>query len=855
MTPEQIRTEIQALQNGLTAFVRAMENSGLSPEEIQRRVAQESTNTQAEVQKLQAQLAQLEREGPAPAPTAEQTRAATAQFERGMSQAESDPAAAAQSFRRSAELSGEERFGPLFNQAVALQRSGDMGQAVGIAQTLARRPDLTAEQRGQVENFLRYAEVPPRGAEAEPKPDPVGDYQNQYLAFRTGRRGRQRPVVPEGYMVDPQDMGSIVPIPRDQRIRQQIRQIQQEAEQRRLTERERFTDARLRPASDEEYFLERDRILQNDIDMVRRQQQAMVDGGAITQEQANQAVENATLSLEAQYDRTTQERRQQQNVDIPLPEGRPTAPVTPEGEAAPEGEAPTPTAPGAATPRAGAPRRAPGAGGAPGAPTTTEAPMDPAQIQREIMRKMEESVGAENLLRFLSGQEQSDFIRNQAEDLLRRRNEEAERRQQENDQFRNRLQEFDDRLRDMRSQSMDPNRLFSDRALGVSMALGVAAGALQQTMLGILYPGAQTGNTALALVNDAVERDIRAQEFNLNRGVQLLDREKGILQMARELTNNDRDAREYALEASRLYALDMLDAIVRRNTPMIEAQGLLRQLEQQRAQTEERIAAFEHRVRIDNARALARGRGAGGGGGRRGEGPLTGARAVATAAVDDYNAGRAIPGTTSLYYTPEAVTEWEYDAQGNRVRPTTIRGIDEILGEKAKDEIERFGRNEELIRELRLLRQLYDADGALTPGTQARARLEAQATKVQGVLTRAASGAGASDAEAERASIGAPLPTLTGYLTLGIGGMSIDEARAAIDNTIRAVGDEMNAVVRRGGGRLARRAPRRPSEVSMTRREAQSELQTMENQEEAQQREEALERARRQREQRGGGGQ
>jgi hypothetical protein len=408
----------------------------------------------------------------------------------------------------------------------------------------------------------------------------------------------------------------------------------------------------------------------------------------------------------------------------------------------------------------------------------------------------------------------------------------------------------------MRQQTLDPNRLFADRALGVSMALGVAAGALQQTMLNILYPGSNPANTALALVNDAVERDIKAQEFNLNRGVTLLDRDVSILAQARDLTNNDRDARQYAIDASKAYALEMLKSIVARNKPLIEAQPLLRELEAKRLEIETSMEQIEQRARLENARAAARSRGgSGGGGGRRGEGPLTGPRASATAAVDDYNAGRPIPGTTSLYYTRDAVTDWE-DEQ--RTRPRTIRDIKDILGEDADKQLATFGRNEQLLRELLKLRQLYDAPGALSPfGTDAASALAAQAELVQGRLTSAVSGVGASDAERERAATRAPTPNLMGYLTRGIRGISPDEARAAINQTIQSVREEMNDVITRSGDRLARRAPavRQDQEVSMTRGQAQQELRDLEAQEERQAQEEAQERVRRQQAQRGGGGQ
>jgi hypothetical protein len=787
MTPEE---QIARLQEQLARFIEVTRERGYSPEMTQQLIQRATDRTNSEIAQIRSQMT-------SGAPT----------------QAPGAP------------VQGE--------QAPAPQAAPAPPAAPPTAETPPAAPPAATDNVASNEEDARIRE----------------QYRLQAEGHRRNPVRVPIPEVPPGYVVGPR--GDLIRMAPQENVRFETRQVEREAAQRpELTDKELFTEQRLRPTDDETYFRERDRAIQAELADVTRVQQSRINNGLATKEQAEQAIQDAAIAAAARYDRETQARREQDGIDIPIPEGRP--PTVPETTGAPTAGGPRAAGAGAGAGAGAAAPSAPGAAGEGAAPKTLR------DIKNEVMQRMQDSVGSENLLRFMAGQEESMFIQEQADDLLRRQNEEAERRQRENDVFRNRLQEFDDRVRNMRQQTLDPNRLFADRALGVSMALGVAAGALQQTMLNILYPGSNPANTALALVNDAVERDIKAQEFNLNRGVTLLDHDVSILAQARDLTNNDRDARQYAIDASKLYGIEMLKSIVARNKPLIEAQPLLRELEAKRLEIETSMEQIEQRARLENARAAARSRGGsgGGGGGRRGEGPMTGARASATAAVDDYNAGRPIPGTTSLYYTRDAVTEWEDEQQ---TRPRTVKDIKDILGPDADKLLATFGRNEQLLRELLKLRRMYDAPGALSPfGTDAAAALRAQAELVQGELTRAVSGLGASDAERERAATRVPIPTWQGWITRGVGdNVSPDEARAAINQTIQSVQEEMNDVIQRGGKRLARRAPavRQDREVSMTRGQAQQELRDLEAQEERQAQEEAQERVRRQQAQRGGGGQ
>ncbi len=474
--------------------------------------------------------------------------------------------------------------------------------------------------------------------------------------------------------------------------------------------------------------------------------------------------------------------------------------------------APSPAEPAAATPAA-RPRRAaaaaPRAPGAPGAaagepPTPSEGPKTYQDIQRDIMERMDQSIGREGLTKFLSEQQEADELARQAQQLRDMQNEEAQRRLQENQEFKNRLREHQDQLADLRRQTLDPNRLFSDRGLGTSMALGVAAGALQQTMLGILYPGAQTANTALALVNNAIERDIAAQEFNLRRGDQLFGETGSLLAQARALTNDDRAARDYAIGAAKDYAAAQLEAMARRSASLQGREQMLRQALELRSQGESSIADFERRSALDNARLAASRRGRGGRGGRAGAGEvLTGERADIASLTRAASRGQPLPGTTDLYFTDEAILQRDQNGV-----PTQVRAPDQIFGSEGNKILEQYQRGATILRELPRLLELAGVDGAFTPLTESNARLTSAMNLLVPEIAKIVAGGFApseSDMAQAREILGDP-----GVLT------TMPAFRASIAEARRRISRSMDDIVDRSGGNLRRGRPR-----TATVREAQ----------------------------------
>lgn len=144
----------------------------------------------------------------------------------------------------------------------------------------------------------------------------------------------------------------------------------------------------------------------------------------------------------------------------------------------------------------------------------------------------------------------------------------------------------------VQSQRVDPNRFFHNQgaASAFGAALAVAGGAMAQAILG-------GPNTALDIIEGAIERDIQAQIANmqnaqsaLGAGVTLLDR----LRQA----HNDEEAAIQTLRALRYQeAENRINAITRRSRArhtVAETEALIAQLEQRRAQA---IAENEQIVR------------------------------------------------------------------------------------------------------------------------------------------------------------------------------------------------------------------------------------------------------------------
>ena len=122
------------------------------------------------------------------------------------------------------------------------------------------------------------------------------------------------------------------------------------------------------------------------------------------------------------------------------------------------------------------------------------------------------------------------------------------------DDINRRLAENDDMLRkasqmvdEVRAGSIRPNQFFENKTAAGSFgaAMAVAAGEVSSALLG-------RPNQALNIINAAVERDIRAQEFNLQNKVQGAQLGNNLLSQARQLFHDDIAAKQYV--RSLLYA-------------------------------------------------------------------------------------------------------------------------------------------------------------------------------------------------------------------------------------------------------------------------------------------------------------
>lgn len=104
---------------------------------------------------------------------------------------------------------------------------------------------------------------------------------------------------------------------------------------------------------------------------------------------------------------------------------------------------------------------------------------------------------------------------------------------------------LNDSIQQLQEFKIDPQRAFPNMFSKVSAVLGVALGAYAQGLSGGKLP-----NTALQIVNGAIERDIEAQkaEFQKLRG--LVDTRRNIYGMAMDKLGNERQATEVARAAA-----------------------------------------------------------------------------------------------------------------------------------------------------------------------------------------------------------------------------------------------------------------------------------------------------------------
>lgn len=99
-------------------------------------------------------------------------------------------------------------------------------------------------------------------------------------------------------------------------------------------------------------------------------------------------------------------------------------------------------------------------------------------------------------------------------------------------------------LDSVRQTEIDPNNFFASRGEGTrfATAINVAAGQLAATVTNVLAPGANATNTALQIINDAIERDFAAQKANLDKQIQGAQLQQNLLGRLMALVEDERQA-------------------------------------------------------------------------------------------------------------------------------------------------------------------------------------------------------------------------------------------------------------------------------------------------------------------------
>lgn len=177
-----------------------------------------------------------------------------------------------------------------------------------------------------------------------------------------------------------------------------------------------------------------------------------------------------------------------------------------------------------------------------------------------------------------------------ADRLLRDRQETAEIARQAAVEQRRSLETLQELNQAVMQQQIDPTRFFSSR--GGSARFSAAASVALGTMAQALAPGMQ--NTAMSIIDNAIERDINAQVNNLRNANLGLDRERNILQDLRNVFRDEFAAREslrsmYITEAERRIA--SLRAQATSEQEVANANSIIQDLRARRARTDADIAA------------------------------------------------------------------------------------------------------------------------------------------------------------------------------------------------------------------------------------------------------------------------
>lgn len=168
----------------------------------------------------------------------------------------------------------------------------------------------------------------------------------------------------------------------------------------------------------------------------------------------------------------------------------------------------------------------------------------------------------------------SQYAQNQFADILNRWNqsetESIQQFQQQYEAFQAReeqaLAEVQRRTTELFNTRFEANRLFNGMsgADRFGLGLGVAVGSVIQTILNTTFPGANTPNLALRMVDDMVERDIQEQVQNFNQRTTAVDASRSAFALARQVGLDEREAMDFIRAKQKEQVATELSVVARR---------------------------------------------------------------------------------------------------------------------------------------------------------------------------------------------------------------------------------------------------------------------------------------------------
>ncbi len=165
-----------------------------------------------------------------------------------------------------------------------------------------------------------------------------------------------------------------------------------------------------------------------------------------------------------------------------------------------------------------------------------------------------------------------------------------------------RTEELLTRSHEIGNQSVDNKRWFNDRSAGSQ--IGIALSVLAGGQLGLL--SGRGGNEALDFFQGMIDRDIETQKFNIQKGVQDLSRDKGLVATLYEQTGDLNQAADAARLASFEAGIAKIDGEIAKMDPEgTQALEMETQKRQLRAQADAQRAGIAAQIR-GNAMAEAK---------------------------------------------------------------------------------------------------------------------------------------------------------------------------------------------------------------------------------------------------------